>query len=193
MNSSRLFLFGLFAVASTGFAVADETVTPVPRDAGWMERHELISANAAAGKDAVEVVFLGDSITQGWEGDGKEVWTKFYAPRHSLNAGISGDRTQHVLWRLDHGNVDGLSPKLAVLMIGTNNSGSNTSEQIAAGVTAVVAKIREKLPKTKVLVLGVFPRGATADDPLRKKNAAANAVVAKLDDGKMVHYLALGP
>jgi hypothetical protein len=57
------------------------------------------------------VIFIGDSITQGWEGSGKEVWSTYYAKRNAVNLGISGDRTQHVLWRLDHGNIDGLQPK----------------------------------------------------------------------------------
>ena len=94
-----------------------------------------------------------------------------------------------MLWRLDNGNVEGISPKAAVLMIGTNNSGTNTSAQIAEGVAAIVKKLRTKLPKTKVLVLGIFPRGADANDAKRKVNIEANQSIAKLADGEMVHYL----
>jgi beta-glucosidase len=141
----------------------------------------------------VDLIFIGDSITQGWEGAGKKAWEEFYGKRNAVNLGISGDRTQHVLWRLDHGNIEGIQPKLAVIMIGTNNSGTNTSEQIAAGIKAIVEKLRTKLPETKVLILGVFPRGENKDDTKRKVNEGANESVKKLADDKHVHYLDIGP
>lgn len=188
-----LLLFVLAFVLSPALAAAQDhdAVKPVPRDGNWMKRHE--SFNERIKQGPVDLIFLGDSITQGWERAGKEVWDKFYTRRNAVNLGIGGDRTQHVLWRLDHGNVDGISPKLAVLMIGTNNSGSNTPEQIADGVAAIVKKLREKLPQTKVLVLGIFPRGADASDPRRLTNLQANALIAKLADGQMVEYLDIGP
>jgi beta-glucosidase len=171
---------------------AHDAVTPVDKpDDWWQARHKSFNERVAMGD--VGMLLIGDSITQGWEGEGKEVWEKYYTPRKAVNLGIGGDRTQHVLWRLDHGNVDGITPKLAVLMIGTNNSGSNTGEQIADGVTAIVEKLREKLPETQVLVLAVFPRGENNDDPQRKVNQAANELIAKLADGEMVHYLDIGP
>ena len=117
---------------------------------------------------------------------------KYYTPRNAVNLGIGGNRTQHVLWRLDNGNVEGISPKAAVLMIGTNNSGTNTPAQIAEGVAAVVKKLREKLPKTKILVLAIFPRGADSNDAKRKVNAEANLTIKKLADGEMVHFLDIG-
>ncbi len=172
-------------------AVANDTVTPVPRDDKWMKRHELINSRAVPGE--VDEIFLGDSITAGWEGGGKAAWAKYFAHRKPMNAGIGGDRTQHVLWRLDNGNIRGITPKVAVLMIGTNNSQQNTPEQIAAGIKAIVAKLREKLPQTKVLLLGIFPRGADATDPRRKTNEATNAIVKSLDDGTHVFYLDIGP
>jgi beta-glucosidase len=156
-----------------------------------MKRHE--SFNERVKKGNVDLIFIGDSITQGWEGAGKDVWAKTYAPRNAVNLGIGGDRTQHVLWRLDNGNIEGISPKLAVLMIGTNNSGTNSSEQIAEGVTAIVKKLRDKLPNTKVLILAIFPRGADNNDPKRQVNMKANEQIAKLADGKMVEYLDIGP
>jgi beta-glucosidase len=110
-----------------------------------------------------------------------------------VNLGIGGDQTGHVLWRLDHGNIDGISPKLAVLMIGTNNIGGYTPAEIADGIKAVVEKLRAKLPSTKILVLGVFPRGATADEPLRQKQVEINKIAAKLADGKMVLFQDLSP
>jgi lysophospholipase L1-like esterase len=98
-----------------------------------------------------------------------------------VNLGIGGDRTQHVLYRIDNGNLEGLAapkagagPKLVVLMIGTNNTGDNSAEQIAEGIQAVVQHLAAKLPQTSVLVLGVFPRGEKASDPLRYKIADIN-------------------
>jgi beta-glucosidase len=155
-----------------------------------MKRHE--SFNERVKKGNVDLLFIGDSITKGWEDAGKAVWEKYYTPRNAVNLGIGGDRTQHVLWRLDNGNIDGLSPKAAVLMIGTNNSGTNTSDQIAEGVEAVVKKLRTKLPKTKILILAIFPRGADVNNPRRKVNIGANRSIAKLADGEMVHYLDIG-
>ena len=127
--------------------------------AGTTAKHEKINERAKQGD--VELLFIGDSITEGWAGRGKEVWDKYYGNRKAMNAGVGGDRTQHVLWRLDNGNVDGIKPKLAVIMIGTNNSNGkdNTAEEIADGIKVIVKEVREKLPETKILLLGIFPRG----------------------------------
>lgn len=168
-----------------------DAVKPVPREGGWMARHNSFNERVKQGK--VDLIFIGDSITQGWEGAGKEVWAKYYTPRNAVNLGIGGDRTQHVLWRLDNGNIEGIQPKLAVIMIGTNNSGTNTAEQIGDGITAIVEKLRKQLPETKILILGIFPRGADNANPQRQKNNAANAIAAKLADDKMIAYLDIGP
>ena len=167
-----------------------DAVRPVPRSGGWMKRHERFNDRVKAGK--VDLVFIGDSITQAWEGNGKKVWAKFYGKRNAVNLGIGGDRTQHVIWRLDHGNLQGISPKLAVIMIGTNNSGNNTSAQIAEGVEVIVKQLKKKTPRTKVLILAIFPRGKDANDKRRKVNEGANQQMAKLADGKQVHYLDIG-
>lgn len=170
---------------------ADElaTTTPVSKlDDWWQQRHQKINDRAKQGD--VDLIFIGDSITQGWESDpGKDVWQKFYGSRKAMNAGIGGDRTQHVLWRLEHGNIDGIKPKLAVVMIGTNNSGADSPQDIAAGITAIVEKLREKLPGTKILLLGVFPRGPNGEDEKRQVNVATNNIIKSLDDGKKVFYL----
>lgn len=167
------------------------TVKPAPRDAGWMKRHE--SFNERVKKGEVDLVFIGDSITQGWEGAGKEVWAKFYGPRHAVNLGIGGDRTQHVLWRLQNGNLEGITPKVAVIMIGTNNSGGDTPENIALGITAIVEEIKKRTPTTKILLLGIFPRGTDKNNKQRQVNEAANAIAMKLADDKTVWYLDIGP
>jgi len=166
--------------------------TPVPRkDAWWIKRHEEMNARVKKGN--VDLIFIGDSITQGWEGAGKQVWDEFYGKRNAVNLGIGGDQTQHVLWRLANGNIKDISPKLAVLMIGTNNVHAFKPEEIAAGVKAIVHKLRADLPKTKVLVLAIFPRGPNKDDPLRQTVMKTNELLAKLDDGKMVRFLDIGP
>ena len=194
MCTRRVLLALALSMFPFGFVYAKESdaVVPVPREGKWMERHDLINTRAKDGA-AAQVIFLGDSITQGWEGAGKEIWTKSYDSLKAINAGIGGDRTQHVLWRLENGNIQGVKPKVAVLMIGTNNSGMNTSEEIAAGITAIVKKLQTSLPETKVLVLGIFPRGPDTNDIRRKVNEGANAIVSKLDNGKSVFYLDIGP
>ena len=168
------------------------STTPAPRDdASWMPRHKLMNERVKKGN--VDLLMIGDSITHGWEGGGKDVWEKYYAKRNAVNLGIGGDQTQHVLWRLEHGNIEGVQPKLAVLMIGTNNAGSGNPEAIAAGVEAIVAKLRDKLPQTKILILAIFPRGADPKDRLRQVNTKANGIIAKLADGKDVFFLDIGP
>ena len=167
-----------------------DAVRPVPREGGWMKRHEAMNARVAQGN--VDVVFIGDSITQGWEGAGKEVWKEFYGERNAVNLGIGGDRTQHVLWRLENGNLKGIEPKLAVVMIGTNNANSNQPEEIADGIERIVELLKSKTPETEILLLAVFPRGATADDRLRQVNQKTNAIIAKLADGQQVHFLDIG-
>ncbi|MBN2376411.1 MAG: hypothetical protein JXD22_08420 [Sedimentisphaerales bacterium] len=153
----------------------------------WSARHEQVLDQI---KGKVDLIFVGDSITHGWEKAGKELWDKYYAPRNAVNMGFSGDRTQHVLWRFEHGEIDGISPKLAILMIGTNNSNKqdNTAEEIADGIKAICAQMRWKLPKTKILILSIFPRGEKPS-PQREKNAKASELAAQIADNDMIYYL----
>jgi lysophospholipase L1-like esterase len=178
--------------ASTFAKDPPSTVTPVPRtDAPWVQRQERFNERAKQGD--VDLIFFGDSITHGWEGkDAAPIWNKYYGTRKAMNAGIGGDRTQHVLWRIDNGNIAGIKPKLAVIMIGTNNAGADAPEDIAAGIKAIVAKLRDKLPETKILLLGIFPRGATPDDKARLVNIKANDLAKTVADGKNVFYLDIG-
>jgi lysophospholipase L1-like esterase len=198
------FLGSSFLSAQDGVATApvqNTAVAPATRPGNWMQRHERISDRAKQGD--VDLLFIGDSITDNWQPaprGGKEVWEKYYGNRKAMNAGIGGDRTQHVLWRLENGNIDGIKPKLAVLMIGTNNSNGNdnTAEEIADGIKAIVEKLREKLPESKILLLGIFPRGDMADAKKetttvqRKKNAKASELASKLADNSTVFYLDIG-
>jgi lysophospholipase L1-like esterase len=143
----------------------------------------------------IGVLFLGDSITEGWNGPGRAVWLKYYAPMDAANFGIGGDQTQHVLWRIANGELDGIDPKVVVLLIGTNNIGY-PQEDILGADEAIVQRIHEKLPNTRVLVLGIFPRGRNPQDPLtadmRDKIKFVNAGLAKFDDGDKTRFLDIG-
>lgn len=158
-----------------------------------VKRTDDVMQRAKDNPGPCDVAFIGDSITQGWERAGKNVWQKYYGSRKCLNFGVGGDRTQHILWRFENGQLDGLKPKAAVLMIGTNNSNrdDNTEADILEGVQAIVKQIRGRLPETKILVLGIFPRAQTFSAQ-RGKILQVNQALAKLADGKMIHYLDFG-
>jgi lysophospholipase L1-like esterase len=204
-NLGALAAAALAALALTTATPAGDqknpAATPSPRkdkkgdtDAGWVKRHEGFVALAKKGD--VNVLFLGDSITDGWRFDkGKAAWEKYFASMKAANFGIGGDRTEHVLWRLQNGELDGIHPKVVVLMIGTNNVPGKgySAEDIADGVKAIVKTIQEKSKDTKVLLLAVFPRDEKADTANRKKIAEVNKVISKLDDGgKTVLYMDIG-
>jgi lysophospholipase L1-like esterase len=160
-------------------------VTPEIKDPN---RHTQFLARIKQGP--VGLLFLGDSITDGWPHGGKDSWAKF-AKYQPADFGISGDRTEHVLWRITNGELEGIDPKLVVIMIGTNNIGhfgDETPEWAAGGVKKIVDVVHAKLPKAKVLLLSVFPRDAKGSDH-RKKVEAINAIISKLDDGKKTFYL----
>ncbi|MCE9565604.1 MAG: GDSL family lipase [Planctomycetes bacterium] len=160
--------------------------------ATWKKLHEGHLVRTKKGD--VDVVFLGDSITQGWSGDGAPVWKKRFEPLKAANYGIGGDTTREVLYRLNDGILDGIKPKAVVLMIGTNNFGlpGDSVADTVKGVETVVASIRKKAPDAKVLLIGIFPRDKAADTPFRKKIAEANGAIAKIADGKAVVYLDIG-
>ena len=172
---------------------------PKTGNARFFELHEKFLARGKAGP--IGVLFLGDSITEGW-GKAPHIWDHYYAQWQPANFGIGGDQTQHVIWRIENGELDGISPKVVVLMLGTNNTGAHTGAQIAAADKRIIALIQAKLPGTKVLLLAIFPRGPRANkagvvtaeavaDATRRMAAiaAANAELARLDDGKLVRFL----
>lgn len=173
---------------ASGPTVPEARTETTGKWAWWPARHADKVAESKAGRG--EVMFLGDSITQGWETTGKAAWDEHFAPRKAANYGFSGDSTQHVLWRLHHGELDDFKPKAVVLHIGTNNSrhGDHTPEQIAAGIRAIVETLTTNSPTTKVLLLAILPRGADANDPWRRKCEAVNALLPALADGERVHF-----
>ena len=148
----------------------------------------------------LQVVFLGDSITMMWRSQsgyegGTPVWEQHYAPLRAGNFGISGDRTENVLWRItEGGDLDGLDPKVLVLLIGINNliGGKNTPDQTAKGVTTIVSYLRTKLPNTKILLLGLFPCWERPDNPTRAQVRETNRLIMPLEDLDRVYYLDIG-
>ncbi|MCE3261082.1 MAG: 1,4-beta-D-glucan glucohydrolase [Pseudoduganella sp.] len=175
-----------------------QSVTPEPLShawalANWPKRHlQKLDENRkllAAGKNP-KIVFIGDSITEGWEHAGQAVWQRYYAKHDAVALGFGGDHTENVLWRLQHGEVDGLAPKVAVLMIGTNNAGDRNDDPqaTAAGIKAIIGELRRRLPGTKVLLLAIFPREQLPDAFLRRLNEQVNARIAGLADGRHVFF-----
>lgn len=180
-----------------------ESITPIPLLESWaldwwMPRHEQKLAELRAMKAAGTppgVVFIGDSITQGWEKEGQPVWNEAFARYRPLNLGYGGDRTENVLWRLQNGEVDGIAPKVAVLMIGTNNAGHRQEDPatVAAGIRRLVEELRTRLPSAKLLLLAVFPREEHPSGHLRRLNERVNAQIAGLHDGRHVFFRDIGP
>lgn len=163
---------------------------PNQPQAAFMQAHERFVAQAKEGK--AQLVFLGDSITAGW-GSKKDIWDKAFGAYSPVNFGIGGDRTQHVLWRIENGELDGIKPKAVVLMIGTNNTSRDATDGIVRGITKIVETIRRKQPQANILLLAIFPRGEKpAPNPARAQIAEINKAIAKLDDGKHVHFLDIG-
>jgi lysophospholipase L1-like esterase len=162
----------------------------------WSERHAAC-VELMKSRDP-EIVMLGDSITHFWGGEpvggrrtGVEEWDRFFAGRRVVNLGFGWDRTENVLWRLTHGEFENVSPKVVVVMIGTNNIDLNTPREIAAGIAAICAELHRRAPAAHILLLGIFPRGARPD-ATRAKVASVNKRVARLDGRDGVTYLDLG-
>jgi len=174
---------------------------PVPRsgDEWAMNRQSFVLHRAKAAPGAYDLEFIGDSITDYWEEEvGTNVWRELGTKYKMINMGVSGDRTEHVLWRFEQGQLDGIKAKVAVVMIGTNNSGKKkdgtemySDTDILEGVTAVVNEVRRRQPETKILLLGIFPRGKTFNAQ-RGRLLEINQALAKLDDSKNIFYLDFG-
>jgi lysophospholipase L1-like esterase len=192
-----LFVGPLFAEASSwpmpSSLPGTSATVPAPR-LEWEQRVQanLDRARKAAGQ--VDWVLDGDSITDFWQDPrrGAGVFAEHFGKLRTIDLAIAGDRTQNVLWRLGQGQVDGLQPKLITLMIGTNNLGSNSVQEVADGVAAIVADYRKRCPDAVILLQAIFPRGASATDPARAKIKAINAIIARLADGKNVIYTDFG-
>jgi len=188
-NFDSLYLYAQDA-AKLPLSVKPEVQTAEWAKAWWMPRHqEKLQEKEKLG--SVDLLWIGDSITHGWEGAGKATWEKYYAKRKSLNIGFSGDRTENV-YKYDCSRaIDGIAPKVTVIMIGTNNAGhrQDAAEDIAAGISEIVKTLRKKLPDTKIVLLAIFPRGADNEDALRKLNQGANEIIKGYANDKDVFFV----
>lgn len=216
MNSKRrvacpwpMLLFGLVSLgfswavcvdAQDGPAVSTpkhQSVIPAPRIAEWWFARQAEKIGLM-NKGDIDLLMVGDSITNNFENEqvGLKVWEEYFVPLKAINLGFGGDRTEHVLWRLDHLPVMKVTPKAAVVLIGTNNIcwGSDTPKQAAEGVQAIVRKLKAIYPEMKVLVLGVFPRRRNFDHPHRKQIMELNSYLPeRLKDIKGVTFRDIGP
>ena len=211
MKTLRQYILAALTVAALASQLSAQTNTPASTKSPALRlnpaiapakhtgtRTDVVLERATKNPGPCDIAFIGDSITQGWEGAGKTVWTNYYGNRKCLNFGVGGDRTEHVLWRFENGQLDGIKPKAAVLMIGTNNSNKNkdgteqySEGEILEGIQAIVKKIRTRLPETKLLVVGIFPRAKTFSTQ-RGKLLQINQALAKVADGQLIHYIDFG-
>jgi lysophospholipase L1-like esterase len=170
----------VFILVSSLYAQSVATTPTDRKDEWWVKRHADNVAQMEKGD--INLLMIGDSITHGWDNAGKTVWDSYYGHRKPINLGFSGDRTEHVLWRLDHLPLDKISPKAAVLMIGTNNVGHNSSspKDAADGIKAIVEKLEKQYPVLKIIVLNVFPRDNKPDGKYRKQVDELNSYLPEL-------------
>ncbi len=177
----------------------DASAPLAKKDKGqFLKRHESFLARGKSGP--IGLLFLGDSITDNWS-RAPQIFEKYYGGFQPANFGIGGDTTQNVIWRIENGELDGIHPKVVVLMIGTNNSASNTAGEIAAADAKIIRMIQARIPGTKILLLAIFPRGprkntnGTPDNYVLRMSVIGpvNEQLARLDDGKNVRYLDIGP
>jgi lysophospholipase L1-like esterase len=168
---------------------ANPAAFPAPRDDWYISVQDKF--NRFSGKPA-DIVFDGDSTTNCWETTGKATWIARYAAR-SADFGIESARIENLLWRLSKGQVTGIDPKVVVLMIGTNNVGRNSADQITEGIKAAIAAYETLCPTAHIILMAVFPRGSTPDYGNRLELAAVNKQIAALDDGQHVSFVDIGP
>src|SRR5438874_4578686 len=166
-----------------------ELSPPTPRQNGHA-RARFEQINTAAKTQPHRVLFLGDSLTEGFD---HEVWEQHMTPRRVLNAGIGGDRTEHLLWRLRHGNLDGPPPQAVVLLIGTNDLGHSRPPELAAdGIRRDLLELRQHLPGARILLLGLWPREDVPRILQRHEIAAVNELIRDCGDDRAVSYADLG-
>jgi lysophospholipase L1-like esterase len=166
----------------------------------WLDIHTKLVANVEENKGPIDILLIGDSITQQWGSvlDHKPMnaaWQKHFGQYKTVNLGIGGEKSQGLLWRLDHGGVAGLEPKLVIVLIGNNNmffAPETGVEAAAKGIQMCVANVREKFPNASVIAVKIFPAHAPGNafyENIKKTNAALDAL--KLDSDPKVHVLDL--
>ncbi|HEX6443231.1 MAG TPA: GDSL-type esterase/lipase family protein [Stellaceae bacterium] len=176
-----------------GHFTQDQLPAPEPREAASAKKR-FEEINAAVKTQPYRVIFFGDSLTERFETwDAPDLWRQHMAARGVLNAGVNGDRTEHLLWRLDHGNLDGPTPLGMVLLIGTNDLGHGRSvEDTAEGIRANLVRLREKAPGARILLLGLWPRGGDPDSKFREPIREVNNRVRTCGDDRTVFYADIG-
>jgi lysophospholipase L1-like esterase len=181
----RLFAGMMLALLLAAPAQAqNKALDPVDRKDDWWVKRQAANVEKME-KGDIELLLIGDSITNGWDGQ-QELYEKTFGPYKPINMGFSGDQTAHVLWRLDHLPLDKISPKAAMIMIGTNNIGhteGSTPKEAAEGIVAIVKKLQKQYPKLQIIVLKVFPRDEKPDGNYRKKVNEINAALPAMLKG----------
>ncbi|MDH3068003.1 GDSL-type esterase/lipase family protein [Akkermansia sp. N21169] len=182
----RKFILSAVLFLGCSLSVATAQASPIDpetksQQAWWKNRYE--DQVKALKEQPCDILFLGDSITDYWATTGKKVWDSAWVPLKALNFGISGDKTGNLIWRIDDSKLPTLSdPKVCVVMIGTNNTGhykcGEAPEKTAIGVLTVVQRLLLRYPDTQVVLLAIFPRGATPQDPMRIHNDKINKILA---------------
>jgi lysophospholipase L1-like esterase len=166
---------------------ANPAAFPTPR-LDWFKRVKANNDAAKTMASSIQLVFDGDSITEGWRSGGKEIWEQRYAKINAFNFGISGDRVENVLWRISQGQLEGLNPKLVAIMIGTNNIGGDP-EYVAGGIAEIVRAYQKSCPEAVILLQAIFPRRELPTDPARAWIKSVNELIAKLADGQKVIFV----
>lgn len=173
-----------------GFTVTANPLVPTPRSEDyWVERHERFKAQAKRLK--ADVLFIGDSITHSWEGEGAQVWRSQIGPLRAANLGIGGDRVEVVRWRMQNGELPRHPPRVIVLLIGTNNLADDSVEDVLEGYRLLVQELLAKYPRVKILQLAIFPRVDDWFEPFQFKIPAVNEELAGRANGKGTFYLDL--
>jgi beta-glucosidase len=157
----------------------------------WQQRHQQKITERQKLDNNIELLFLGDSITHAWEVEGETYWQQYFADKKALNLGFAGDRTEHLLWRIQNGEIDNVSTKWAIVLIGTNNAGHrlDSPEEIAAGVEAIINELKKRLGNSKILLMAIFPRSRNTHKPMRRRIDASNVLIKKLTDEQQIFWL----
>jgi lysophospholipase L1-like esterase len=190
LSLSALVSDNLYSAPPSDPRTAESAVTPVEKS-----RHTEFMRQIKAGKGDFDFVLIGDSITDHWPSHGKDSYARF-APWKPLDLGVSGETTEEVLWRLLNGELDGIHPKVVMIMIGTNNIGHYGDEKpewVAAGIKKIIETVRAKQSQAKILLLAIFPREASPQGAQRQRNNQVNSMLPALADGKNVFFQDIGP
>jgi lysophospholipase L1-like esterase len=194
-----LLLSTLLALSNSLRADDSSVVWPLPQSEGPAATHAAprldwlvhFEGNLKTYAGPHDMIWEGDSITDFWQKGGKAVWDAHFGKIKIADFGISGDQVQHLLWRVQHGQLDGQDPKLVMIMIGTNNNGQNVAD-VATGIKMLLGEYETRCPHAQILLLGIFPRSANASDPQRQWGNQVNAIISGYASDPRVTYLDFG-